>query len=314
MANQTAGLFETRVLPAAAAAVKHLEYSKAFAESIYWNFDSNGSRGQTSNLNIPKVTDADATDIAGGAIAPSDTDHDTVPIVINQHPSVSFTVQSWDKVRTPVDLQNLYLQPKLESLLRKINKTIADLAVTGNFNSYTAITGGTDTFTRANLTKAWANLTGAGVPTMDAGNLSFISNPGVYANMMGDENFFKESIVGKDVAELIQRKAVFAPTLNAVIKFDQQSPIVATKSTGLFFHRHAIGGVCVRPPALSLGGDGIKEAIIYPFRNKAGNANEFPVQIQMQASVNAQGAVIHMHAMFGLAVCRKQYGQYLVAV
>ncbi len=313
MANQTSGLFETLVVPAATASIQALRYSKAYPESIYWDYkDVGGRTGQTLNCDVPIVVEADATDIGSGSVSTSDTTHTTVPIVLDQHPSVSFTIQSWDEVRTPQDLQRLYVQPKLESLLRKINATVAAKAVAANFDVHDGITGGTATFTRANILAAWAKLAGAGVPVSDPGNLFFITHPAAYANMLADTNFYQESIVGINSAELAQRRAVFAPQANTVIKFDQQAPLSTTKYTGLFFHRYAIGGVVVRPPALSAagkGGDGIKETVLYPFRN----APQFPVQLQMQSTVKEQGTLIHMHAMFGVKVVRPDHGVVLTA-
>lgn len=310
MANQTTGLFETLVVPAATLACRALQYTKSYPESMFWEYQSHGGTiGQTMNVNVPKVVEADATDIGGGSISVSDTTHDTVPIVLDQHPSVAFAIKSWDKVRTPVDLQTLYLQPKMEALLRKINGYLAGLCTATNFNKYTPVTGVTGGFSRANLTDAWKNLAGAGVPVFDTGNLFLVTDQTAYATMLKDSNFYQEAIVGKDVAELTQRKAVFAPQLNAVVKFDQQCPLSTAKSTGLFFHRYALGGVCVQPPRLSVTGADIKEAVVFPFRN----APNFPVQIQMQSTVADQGTVIHLHAMYGAKVVRPDHGAILVA-
>lgn len=310
MANTLTGLFETLVVPATVEAVQALRYSKAAAESVFWDYKGTGGRiGQTLNCNIPKVNESDAADIGSGPLQPSDTDHDVVPITLSSHPSVSFVIKTWDDVRTPQEMARVFMKPKLEALQRKINRSVTSLFTSANFSFYSGITGGTDTFTRANLTKAWSNLVSSGVPVFDTGNLFFLTSPLAYGNMMADTNFYQESVVGINVAEILQRRATFAPQLNAVVKFDQQMLVVGGKQTAAFFHRYAVGGIMVTPPSLaSMGGSGVEETTIYPFAN----APDFPVQLQMQPSVKDQGTIIHMHAMYGLRVVRPDHGQYLV--
>lgn len=310
MANTTTGLFETLVVPSAIEAAQSLKYTKATAGSIFWDFKASGGKiGQTLNINIPSVAEGDAQDIGGGPLQPTDTDHSSVALVLDQHPSVSFVIKSWDDVRTPEDLTKTYMKPKLEALLRYINGQVCGLVTEAALNSYTAITGGADIFSRANLGTAWANLAGAGVPVYDSGNVFFITHPLVYANMMSDTSFYQESVVGINASERATQKAVIAPQLNAEVKFDQQFPIPSSGVyAGLFFHRYAIGGVVVNPPSLAaMGGSGVEESTIYPFAG----APDFPVQIQMQPSIKDQGTVINLHAMFGVKVIRKDHASFL---
>jgi hypothetical protein len=310
MANQTTGLFETRVIPGAIAAAKNLAYTKTFIGAPYWGYDEKGQLGETSNLNVPKVVDADAVDIGGGSLQPSDTTHDTRQIKIDKHPSVSFTIQSWDQARTPEQLREKFIQPKLEALMRKINGAIAALATPTNFSVNTTIVGGADTFTKAMLTQAWVTLGNLGVDVNTPGDLSFITSLTAYGNMMQSDEFKKEDVVGINAAELLNKRAIFDPYLNTIIKPDQQSPKVGGKTSGLYFHRYAFGGVAIDPPRLSDEDESVKEATIYPFPN----APDFPVQIQMQGSVLAQGIIVNLHAMFGVSVIRPEYGVPIVGV
>ena len=76
-----------------------LRYTKAASESIFWDYKGTGGRiGQT--LNAPIVISergSSAVDIGSGPLQVSDTDLTSVPIVLNQHTSVSFVIKAWDQ-------------------------------------------------------------------------------------------------------------------------------------------------------------------------------------------------------------------------
>lgn len=306
--NQLGGIFETLVVPAGVAAAAALKYTKATANSVFWGYEStHGTIGQTMQVDIPVVNEGDASDIGGGPISPTDTDHTTVNIVLNAHPSVSFVVKDWDQIRTPMRLQQLYLQPKLEALLRYVNRLFTSQINATNFNTYSAVASTTtNEFNRTDLAAMWALLANKGVPVYDAANMFMLSNPTTYATTFADTAFYQQYVVGATAAEQAQQKALLMPALNAVYKFDQQIGVdTNSKQIGLFFHRYAMAGVCVIPPSNTNIGP-IHETYLHPFAD----APAFTVQLQMQYSIEQQGTIIHMHCMLGTKVVRPEYGAY----
>jgi hypothetical protein len=305
--NTLTGVFETLVIPAAVEAAESLKYTKAALGGIYWDYQStHGTIGQTLNVNVPVVNPGDTQDIGSGPLQPSDTDHNSFPVVISAHPSVSFVIKSWDQVRTPVQLRELYMQPKLESLLRYANALITSQITSTNFNTYSSVTSGAaNEFLRADLAAMWANLTNAGAPTYQPQHMQFLTNPTCYATMFADTSFYQAQVVGVDAAQLAQQKALLVPQLGATVKFDQQMIPVSSKQPGLFFHRYAIAGLCVIPPS-NKGVGPIEETYIRP----VAEAPNFVVQVQAQYSILEQGTVIHMHCMMGSKVVRPEMGSY----
>lgn len=301
MANSTSGMFQTLVA-ASSLATQSLRFQNAGIRSIYLDHQPNATFQPFTTLNvlIPTVNEGDVENIGAGPLQPKDTTHNNVSITLDFKESTSFSIQSWDQVRTPARLNELFMQPKLEGLLRKVNRRVMNLLTSTNFNTYTKITGGSDDkFSRAELATCWANLDNAGVPTDDANNLVFLTDPIAYANMMSDTAFFQESIVGVEASVRATQRAMIAPQFNATIRRDQQMPIEsAGKKMGIMMHRYAVAMVIPSMP--SLGGD-IQETTIFPIE-------KLPIQVQMQPSLIGQGTVINMQIGFGVRVVRPEYG------
>ena len=307
MANDITGLFETRVIPAGVAAAQALQYTKASLRAIFWDYKAEGGEiGQTMNVNIPTVNAGDAADIGSGPLSPADTTQQTIPIVLSHHLSASFVIKSWDKIRTPIMLQELFLQPKLEALLRAANGYVTSLFSSTTFSSYASVTSGTaNDFTRGNLSTMWGYLAGQGVPVYQPNNLAFITHPACYGTMLADSTFYQAYIVGEAAAVDALQRGALVPTLNAKVLFDQQMPISGGKNTAIFLHRYAISGVCAPPPSNEELGQ-VQEVTIYP----VAEAPNFAVQIQMAYSIKDQGTVINLHTNLGFAVTRPDHGSF----
>ena len=310
MANELSGLFETRVIPAGVAAAQALQYTKASLRAIYWDYKAEGGEiGQTMNVNIPSVNAGDAADIGSGPLNPADTTHTTVPIVLSHHVSASFVIKSWDKIRTPIMLQELYVQPKLEALLRTANGYVTSLFNATTFNFYaSANSTAANVWSRLNLSTMWGNLAAQGVPVYQPNNLAFITHPAVYAATLADSTFFQAYVVGEAAAVDALQRGSLVPTLNSKVLFDQQMPISGGKNTGIFLHRYAIAGVCAPPPSNEELGQ-VQEVTIYP----VAEAPNFAVQIQMAYSIKDQGTVINLHTNLGFAVTRPDHGSFGVS-
>lgn len=298
MANTTTGLLQTLVAAASEAAT-HLKYRNAFVDAIYWDYkpDAKATVGTTLNIIIPSVDEGDVVDAQGGQYQPTDTVHTVPTVTLNKDFTNSFIIRNWDEVRTPVALREKYIQPRMESLLRKVNRTIAQLVTTTNFASYTLITGsGADLFQRADLTGAWKNLAGAGVPIDDTKNLSFITNPTAYGNMLSDSNFIQESIVGVSAAQIAQQRAMLMTQYGATVAYDQHIGVYNSgKQPGILMHRYAIAGVTVNPIS-----EAETKMIVFPRPN-------LPVLIEAGYSLKDRGWLIGMTCQWGVNVVRSDF-------
>jgi hypothetical protein len=304
MANSTANLFETLVAAASEASTA-LKFRNSFLETIYMGFEPNyATLGQTLNINIPVVNEGNVQDIQAGDIQIADYAYTTASITFNRNMQTAFVVRNFDEVRTPEQLRQKFLDAYLEALLRKVDRDVCSLVTATNFNVYSTITGGTKVFTRTQLTTAWNNLAGGGVPIDDTANLFFMTSNLPFSNMLNDSSFNQESIVGIDAADKT-RTAAFLPQFGATLTWDQlfPQPTANTTYAGLFYHRYAIAMRTAPLPPMADGS--LKETYVYPKPN-------LPVRIQMQNSMQHQGTVVSLNCAYGVNVVRPTHGSYLV--
>jgi hypothetical protein len=306
MSNPTTGMFQTLVA-AASAASQNLQFANSFVDSIYWDYQPVVATPFTTlNVLIPTVNEGNVVDIQAGPIQPTDYQYNQVGIPFNKHFSEAFVIKSWDQIRTPADLERIFVRPAFEGLLRKVNRTLAGFVqnAAGYFNTYSTITGaGTSLWARLDLTKSWANLVNAGVPVEDQANMFFITTPLAYSNMLQDQNFIYQYIVGEQNRGGAQDEAKLRSIYGTTVRFDQHlTPASGTPQSGLFFHRYAIAGVTANPP--SNNAPHIEETIVML-------KDYLPVQVQMSYSLQDQGWVVHLHLYWGALVARPEMGQYM---
>jgi hypothetical protein len=307
MANTLTNLFETLVLPAMAELQSPLMLRNSMMKKIYVQRQPVAGRvGRTINVNIPIVNEGDVIDIGNGPIQVTDQDHTSVSLVVNNNKSKAFRVPEFDQGLTPVELSELYMQPAIESVTRKINRSICSLVNTTNFNVHTSITGGADTFSRANIGTAWSNLVGIGVP-MVPGKVHFVTGHVPYANMISDTSYIQESIVGITAAEAAQQTARLMPAYQALIDYDPLFPQPSAGATyaGLFFNSNAIAYVPVALPA------GNKQHVRETYYTPDGTGLTYRIQVWYDP--REQAWIMHIHAAYALAVVRPNYGSYLVS-
>ncbi len=308
MANTLTGLFQTHILPATASLQAPTIFRNSLLRKIYIQGQPQpGSVAAVINVNIPVVSENDVVDIGNGPVQITDEDHATVPLTVNHNDSWSRKINDFDQVRTPMSLRDFYLAPGIEAVTRKINARVGGLITAANFPSYSSITGGADVFTRVHVAQAWANLSGAGVP-IDPGDTFFVTHPVPFSNMVGDDanKWISENIVGINAAEAAQQRAQLMPAFGAMIDWDQHAPTPAAGTyAGLMFNRHAFALVPVTPPA----GD-TKPQVQETFYTVPGTGLTF--RIQYWYDPREQAWILHIHAMYALAVVRPNFGSYLV--
>ena len=308
--NTLAGLFQTVVVPATAQVAQPLAFRNGLVKKIWTQKQPiPGSVGQTINVNIPVVSENDVVDIGNGPIQITDADQTSVALVINNNKSWSRIIRDFDQARTPVQFHDLYLQPGIESVLRKINRQVANLITAANFASYTSVTGGPGVFTRLNLATMWNNLVSIGVP-MNPGDVHFVTHNAPYATMMGDitQNFIQQYVVGEAAAVQAQQTARLMPIFGADIDYDQQMPQpTASTYAGLFFNKFAMAFVPVIPVD-NIQKPQIQEMLYTP------PGTDLVFRIQMWYDPDGQGIKLHIHCMFALAIVRPNFGSYGVTV
>ena len=306
MSNDTGGLFQTLVA-ASSEAAQSLQYTNALVDAIFWDFKPEPQQPYTGlNVIIPTVDESDVVDIGSGPLQPADTKHSNVQIPFNMHFSTSFVIKSFDQARTPVQLAQKYLRPKMEGLLRKVNRTISNQVTTANFSNYTIVSGATSgEIVRADITSAWTNLANAGAPMEDDGNMFLIESVGSYGKQIGDTNFINQYIVGDRASVEAQQRARLVTQYGCEVRYDQHfttGMFNSAKEPGALIHRYAIAAV-TSPPFPSED-TSVKE---FTFKLK----DVLPVQVQMQYSLKDQGHVINIHAWWGVKVARPELGSLI---
>jgi hypothetical protein len=305
MANTTTGVFQELVLPAIAEVQTPPEFTHAMLSRI-WIVPRvvQSTVGEVINVNIPIITEADVTDIGIGSVVITDATHTNVPMTVNNNLSIARRIQDFVGVRSPLDFKQMYLQPMLETLSRRVNEAVTDLVTAANFAVHASITGGADTFTRANLSTAWGNLMTVGVPN-DPANLFFVTHPIPYATMLADTTWIQESIVGINAAEAAQQRTRIISGLGAEFAFDQKFPLPAAGTyAGLLFHRWAIS---MQPVQTPFSGSPHVEETTYTVPG-----TEVGFRLQIWYDPSAQGFILHAHCVFALAVTRPNFGSFLV--
>lgn len=302
MANTTTGLFQTLVV-ASSKATAALQYKNELVDFVYKDHETIEKApgvGVTCNINIPIVNEGNAGNIGAGPLQIRDRTHDTASIPFDQNMSSAAVIRDFDSMRTPERLQEFYVQPMIEEVLRKINAYLAGFLTTTSFNVHSLISGAAaDKFSRDDINSAWKLLASLGVP-IDPMTTGLITSVNCYGNMMADTSFYQESIVGKSNAELVQQQAIIATQFGARILFDQHvTTYAANQELGIFMHRHAIAMKSMALPRTP--GAQVIETYV-PVKGK------LSFRVQMQYDIVQQGWVIAVNCAFGAAVVRPNHG------
>jgi hypothetical protein len=308
MANTVTGIFQTLVLPGLSMLKQPTALRNSMLSKVYiQNQPLAGTVGQTVNVNIPTVAENDVIDIGNGPVQITDQDHTSVQLIVNNNKSKALRIPDFDDIRSAENLVQFYMQPAIESLSRKINRSICNLVTSTNFNSYTSITGGTKVHTRLNISNAWSNLRGTGAPD-EVENQFLVVGHVPYANMIGDstQNFLQQYVVGDEAATAAQQRAVFMPQFNATVDYDPMmpQPSAATTYAGLYFHRAAFALIPIAPPI------GDKPNVKETYYQVPGSGLNYRVQLWYDP--REQAWILHIHAVYALAVVRPSFGSYLV--
>ena len=233
----------------------------------------------------------------------------------NRHFSTSFVIKAFDQARTPQQLQKTYIQPRMEALLRAVNRTIVGNFSTTNFGTsatpvagYAMASGSTSGyFVRSDITPLWSTLVTEGVPVDDEKNMFFLTTPSAYGSMLSDQTMSYSYIVGQNPANDAIQHAKLSLTLGAEPRYDQHLSqlqgslgFTSGKQAGILMHKYAVACVTAQPPPTDPSESKIEEQIVWL-------KDCLPVQIQMGYSLEKQGTIVHMHCYWGTTVARADY-------
>lgn len=261
--------------------------------------------GQTLNIPLPASATNSVADVGTGDFVFTVPSAATVPVVINQHPAYAFVINDFDRFNTPADIRTVFLDSALKGILEYVNRDIASLFTTANFNAYAAITGTAGEVVEADMAKAWGTLATNKIPVRDLGNLFLTVAPTVYANMSGDTYWTANSQVGFQIAGEIRRSGFLGTQWGAIVDFDMDMPKstsgspVVTAYTDALYHRHAIALV-TRP--LPTPDTSVVEPMILMLKGI------LPIRLMVGYNQLKGGWVTTVDCGYGRAVVRPDHG------
>jgi hypothetical protein len=305
MANDTAGLFQTLTI-ASSMATEHLKFQNTFLSSVYGEHRPiQAATGETFNIIVPTVDMADVQDVGDQGLTFADSKHTNTQVQITNNFASSWIVKNWTQVRSPVDLARLYIAPKIEGLLRRVNYELAALVTTTNFSTHSITSGsGADVFDRADPLGAWTKMANVGAPVDDMDNMFFITNPAGYAALLGDSDWTQESIVGASQAQQATQFARLRMLFGANVKWDQQlTAYNSGKIPAVLMHRAAIAMMTALPVSVPEEFRGQSTIINY-----VNVGNGITVKLESAYSMERQGLMMSAGFAFGCKVARPEYG------
>src|SRR5262245_57192211 len=201
MANPTSGILLQNILNAFTGVNESLQLRNPMIDRIYWDVQPIVAVPyQSLTIPIPTIAEGNVVDIGAGPIQPTDYAYITKSITLDKNYSDSFIIKDWDQARTPLQLRQVFFQPRMEELSRRINRLIVGQFNTTNFGTgttpagYSIITGvGTNAdLQRVDISTAWKNLAQAGVAVDDPANMTLLVDPSIYAAWLANSNFINQ--------------------------------------------------------------------------------------------------------------------------
>ena len=227
-------------------------------------------------------------------------------VTLSEMPAVNFTFSDWNQfITNPTRLKEMVTAPALTAIYQYLNSGLATLITAANFDSYTPIAHEVDNvFTRAQIQKGNANLTGAKVPTTDSTSMSFVMPAFTYPLTLNRDEFSSATIRGD--GETL-KTGVISPVLGLKILPDHGLGHVTVSSVakwvGFLHHKFAIG-LAVRPLPIP-DAPGVEGTTI--------NFNGIPVRFLFSYDHTSKSYKGSFDLSFGYAILRKECGQIIYA-
>jgi hypothetical protein len=283
-----------------------IQLPKAFVDSVYFDLKPmySSAVGGDVRINVMNVNSDNVTDIANGPLVSSvpAISESSVTVAITKKASNPRSIPDFDELKSNYRIAQEVIAPLIEETLIYVNKDLASFANSTSLTASGTITGGADTFTRANFAAARSALRKKGVD-FSSGEVTLFLNPDVYGNVLASDDFKNESAVGITAAEAANQLGALMKIFGAYVKEDNDLPVVSTSLYGAaMIHKNCIA---VRAVVRKPRNDGnIVSTVIQP---KPG----LFMNVETWYDPNKQSNMIHVSCTYGRAVIRPEFGVYL---
>lgn len=152
-------------------------------------------QGAGDRIHVPSISEVSVQDKAENTAVEYDaTTESKVTLVIDKHKYASKMFESISLAQSNGDLLNKYSEALGYGMAKQIDKDICDMITAGVSSGATLATD--DTLTDAEMETALASLGEADLDYRD-GNLTFMVNPTLYADMLNNPKFVRYDALGR---------------------------------------------------------------------------------------------------------------------
>lgn len=223
MANTFTAFFETLVAGAG-------EYNEAkvaqtaLLDAVYKDVKPEAARvGKTVDVYFPDVGPMNA--INNGQLTADVVNPAYTSLVFQNRVGKALQFQDFEQWQTATDLAQKFFDPLYKRAREYLNGQIAAQITAANFNYSTPVIGTTNQeVKRGDQLKAWSQLASAKVPMDDGDKLKLLVHNDVYANMLNDDDWVRENVVGELIAARARTEGKIANAFNFMPVWDQQMP------------------------------------------------------------------------------------------
>lgn len=245
MANNFSAFFETLV--AGAGEYNEAKVSQtALLDAVYKDVKPDAARvGKTIDVYFPDV--GPMTAINNGQLTAAVVNPAYTPLVFQTRVGKALQFQDFEQWQTATDLAQKFFDPLYKRCREYLNGQIASLISTTNFSYNTPVQGlVAGEVQRGDQLRAWTKLANAKVPLDEGAKLKLLVHNNVYANMLNDDAWVRENVVGELIASRALTEGKIANAFNFMPVWDQQMPTssgaVITGSVALTNGSNAVTG------------------------------------------------------------------------
>jgi hypothetical protein len=223
VANTFTAFFETLLAGSA-------EYNEAkvaqteLLDCVYKDISTESARiGKTVDVYFPDV--GPMQNIGNGQLAATSVSPNFVPLVFQNRIGKALQFQDFEQWQTATDLAQKFFDPLYKRAREYMNGQITALVNNANFQSTAPITGSKFQEVQvADALNAWSSLADQKVPMRDNSKLHLAVHNQVFRNMIGDNAWTQESLVGIAIAQQARETGKLANAFNFLPVWDQQMP------------------------------------------------------------------------------------------
>lgn len=228
MANNFTAFFEQLV--AGAGEYNEAKVSQtALLDAVYKDVKPEAARiGKTIDVYFPDV--GPMTAINNGQLTSSAVNPNYTSLVFQTRVGKALQFQDFEQWQTATDLAQKFFDPLYKRCREYLNGQIAAQITAANFNYSTPVVGKMQgEVQRGDQLKAWSKLATAKVPLDDGSKLRLLCHNDVYANMLNDDAWVRENVVGELIASRALTEGKVPNAMNFMPVWDQQMPSASAR-------------------------------------------------------------------------------------